>query len=156
MILDRLKEYIDFKNINVSSFEKSIGMSNASFGKSLKNNGAIGTDKLENILQVYPDINPVWLLTGQGDMIWDPSSYQSKMVDSSQNEPIITFLKEQIEKKDDKIEILSQEIGILKAELSKLKEEGDISLFKMENIDQSSLFKSPDAISAHAPSKKKH
>lgn len=47
MILDRIKDYIDKKGISIAAFEKSIGMSNASFGKSLKNNGAIGTDKLE-------------------------------------------------------------------------------------------------------------
>ena len=44
-------------------------MSNASFGRSLKNNGAIGTDKLENILKTYQEINPDWLLTGQGNMV---------------------------------------------------------------------------------------
>jgi len=69
MVLQRIKEYIDLKGISISAFEKSIGMSNASFGRSLKNNGAIGTDKLENILSVYQDINPDWLLTGQGNMI---------------------------------------------------------------------------------------
>lgn len=69
MVLQRIKEYIDFKGISISAFEKSIGMSNASFGRSLKNNGAIGTDKLENILNVYQEINPDWLLTGQGNMI---------------------------------------------------------------------------------------
>jgi phage repressor protein C with HTH and peptisase S24 domain len=69
MILDRLKDYIAAKGISISAFEKSIGMSNASFGKSLKNNGAIGTDKLENILNVYSDINIEWLLTGNGEML---------------------------------------------------------------------------------------
>ena len=69
MILDRIKQYIDYKGISVAAFEKSIGMSNASFGKCLKKGGAIGTDKLENILSVYPEISPNWLLTGNGDML---------------------------------------------------------------------------------------
>ena len=69
MILERIKQYIDYKSISVAAFEKSIGMSNASFGKCLKKGGAIGTDKLENILSVYPDISPNWLLTGNGDML---------------------------------------------------------------------------------------
>lgn len=69
MILERIKQYIDLKGISVSAFERSIGMSNASFGKSLKNGGAIGSDKLENILKVYPDISPSWLMTGDGDML---------------------------------------------------------------------------------------
>lgn len=69
MILERIKQYIDYKSISVAAFEKSIGMSNASFGKCLKKGGAIGTDKLENILIVYPDISPNWLLTGNGTML---------------------------------------------------------------------------------------
>ena len=69
MILKRLKQFIDTKGISIAAFEQSVGMSNASFGKSLKNNGAIGTDKLEKILNVYPEISPIWLLTGTGDMI---------------------------------------------------------------------------------------
>lgn len=71
MVLERLKEYIDSKDISVAAFEKSIGMSNASFGKCLKKGGAIGTDKLENILRIYPDISASWLLTGDGEMIKD-------------------------------------------------------------------------------------
>lgn len=46
-------------------------MANASFGKSLKNGGAIGTDKLENILLSYPELSPDWLLTGNGPMLRD-------------------------------------------------------------------------------------
>ena len=69
MILERLKQYIDAKGITIAAFEREAGMSNAAFGKALKNNGAIGTDKLENILSTYPDINPVWLLTGNGNML---------------------------------------------------------------------------------------
>ncbi|MCF2738428.1 S24 family peptidase [Bacteroides caecigallinarum] len=69
MILERLKEFMDYKGITIAAFERSIGMSNASFGKSLKNGKAIGTDKLENILSIYKDINPDWLLTGKGSML---------------------------------------------------------------------------------------
>ena len=68
-MLTRIKQYIDFKGIKIATFERSIGMSNASFGKSLRNNGAIGSDKLEKILSVYTDISPEWLLTGQGSML---------------------------------------------------------------------------------------
>lgn len=69
MIVERIKQFIDEKGIAISAFEKSVGMSNASFGKSLKNGGAIGTDKLENILSIYPDLSPSWLLTGEGSML---------------------------------------------------------------------------------------
>lgn len=79
MILDRIKLYIDTKGISIAAFEKSVGMSNASFSKSLKNNGSIGTDKLENILSIYSDISPEWLLTGQGDMLKEEPSLSVSM-----------------------------------------------------------------------------
>lgn len=69
MVLERIKEYIDYKGITVAAFEKSIGMSNASFGKSLKSGKGIGSDKLEKILKVYTDISSCWLLTGEGTML---------------------------------------------------------------------------------------
>lgn len=69
MITERLKQFIDFINVSISAFEKSIGMSNASFRKIYNNNGAIGSDKLERILNTYPQLNPSWLLTGEGSMI---------------------------------------------------------------------------------------
>lgn len=68
-IVRRLKEYIDYKNISIAAFEKSVGLGNATFNKVLKTGGAIGTDKLEKILNKYPDINYDWLLCGEGNMI---------------------------------------------------------------------------------------
>ena len=59
-IVERIKEYMDCRQISIAAFEKSIGLSNASFNKTLKTGGAIGTDKLEKILFAYPDLNPEW------------------------------------------------------------------------------------------------
>lgn len=66
--LQRIKEYIDFKELTVSFFEKEVGMSNGSFASQLKNNKTIGVDKLENILKRFKDLNPEWVLTGNGEM----------------------------------------------------------------------------------------
>src|SRR5690606_2667272 len=74
--LKRIKEYIDFKGIRISTFEKSIGISNGSFGGQLKKNKTIGVDKLESILKSYPDLNAEWVLTGKGKMLKDTESYE--------------------------------------------------------------------------------
>lgn len=111
MILERLKQYIDFKGISISAFEKSIGMSNASFGKSLKNKGAIGTDKLENILNVYTDISPIWLISGVGDMIANDSSRQSTIEDKLLNV---------IQAKDAVIREQAEQIGQLRERILQL------------------------------------
>lgn len=132
MILERLKQFIDYKGISVSGFEKSIGMSNASFAKSLKNKKAIGTDKLENILKIYPEINPNWLLHGKGSMLIsnktkcysitgdttpqmneDPASF----ITHNASRSIIDYMKA----KDRRIEDLCNENGALKKEIELLK-----------------------------------
>jgi len=67
--LKRIKTYLDHKGIKISAFEKSVGLSNGSFGGQLKKNRTIGIDKLENILMTYPDLNAHWVITGEGNML---------------------------------------------------------------------------------------
>ncbi|GIJ96609.1 transcriptional regulator [Capnocytophaga stomatis] len=66
---NRIKEFIDFKGVSVRKFEESVGFSNGSFASQFKNNKTIGVDRVENILQTYPELNAEWLLTGRGQML---------------------------------------------------------------------------------------
>lgn len=91
MILQRIKAYLDFKGIKIATFERSVGMSNASFGKALKNDGAIGSDKIENILSIYKDISPAWLLTGEGPMLQDSASEAASVSSASSDKESLTL-----------------------------------------------------------------
>lgn len=122
MILDRIKQFIDHKGIAVSAFERSIGMSNASFGKSLKNGGAIGTDKLENFLKIYPEVSPVWLLTGEGEML------KQNEIDPESAEPILKQLLKKITEQ-------AEEIGQLKERIAQLKREKAANSSSAHNVD---------------------
>lgn len=88
-IVIRIKEFIDFKRLTISSFERIVGFSNGSFASQYKNNKSIGSDKIENILKVYPEINPVWLLTGEGSMIKEETT-----PDNVVNEPSVEYIQE--------------------------------------------------------------
>ena len=65
----RIKEFIDFKGLSVRKFEETVGFSNGAFATQYKNNKSIGSDKIENILCSFPELNPEWLLTGNGEML---------------------------------------------------------------------------------------
>lgn len=65
-VKERLKEYLSHKNLRINYFEKSIGASN-SFVNNIR--VSISPDKLENIANIYKDLNITWLLTGEGEMI---------------------------------------------------------------------------------------
>lgn len=111
-MLKRLKEYIDYKGISVSAFEKSIGMSNASFGKSLKTGGTIGADKLVNILNKYSDINVYWLIFGKGSMLVNGSSVE---------EPPSEYSNKIIQTQEETIDVLRKYVKHLEEELEKTK-----------------------------------
>ncbi|GJH41162.1 hypothetical protein RCZ04_17120 [Capnocytophaga sp. HP1101] len=68
-IVSRLKDFIDFKGLSVRKFEELVGFSNGAFATQYKNNKSIGSDKVENILRSFPEINAEWLLTGYGSML---------------------------------------------------------------------------------------
>ncbi|MCP2028730.1 phage repressor protein C with HTH and peptisase S24 domain [Flavobacterium sp. HSC-32F16] len=78
--IKRIKQYLDHKGVRVRAFERVVGMSNGSFASQLKNNKTIGVDKLENILQQYPDINSEWLLRGHGEMLLYNSLNEERVV----------------------------------------------------------------------------
>ena len=67
--VSRIKEFIDYKGLSVRKFEENVGFSNGAFASQYKNNKSIGSDKIENILHFYPEINAEWLLLGKGEML---------------------------------------------------------------------------------------
>lgn len=72
--VDRIIEFIDRKGISKREFAATVGVSHSLIGKS----NAIGSDKLEKILSSYPELNPTWLLTGEGDMLLPPAVRELK------------------------------------------------------------------------------
>lgn len=67
--IDRIKKYIDLKGFTNSSFEKKNDLSNGYIATQLKRNADLGEGVLNKILDNCLEINPVWLLTGNGEML---------------------------------------------------------------------------------------
>ena len=62
-------QFIKYSGLSARQFDLSIGASNGYTLRMSKNKASIGSDVIENILRVYPDLNVVWLLTGEGPML---------------------------------------------------------------------------------------
>lgn len=67
--IDRLMQFIKYSGLSARQFDLSIGASNGYTLRMSKNRASIGSDVIENILRTYPDLNVVWLLTGEGPML---------------------------------------------------------------------------------------
>ena len=68
MVSERLGQYIDQKGLSYYAFENSLGAGRGSISKAVKEGKSIGSNVIENILSQYSDLNPTWLVTGQGSM----------------------------------------------------------------------------------------
>lgn len=89
--LQRIKIFIDNKGITIKAFEESVGFSNGAFGSQLRNNKTIGVDKIENILSVYPELSPEWLLTGKGTMLKTEKVYANAIPASFVNDKMSEY-----------------------------------------------------------------
>lgn len=63
-----IKKFIDYKQMSVLSFEKSLA-TRSTIDKAIKTNSNLRSDLLAKIIETYPEINPYWLLTGKGEML---------------------------------------------------------------------------------------
>ena len=65
-VKERLKIFIKYLDIGQGKFEKTCGFSNGNINNS---KGNFGASKIEDILKKYPELNRVWLMTGEGEML---------------------------------------------------------------------------------------
>lgn len=80
-IKERLRHFIDYKDISISTFERSCNLSN---GFASKVGDSIRTSSLENISKTYPELNTKWLLTG----------VETMLLDATANAPIVDKVEE--------------------------------------------------------------
>ena len=73
-IIDRLFSFINDRKLTAYAFEKSCGVANGYLKKQQKGKGSIGSDILEKIHQNYLDLSLIWLLTGEGNMLLEPTT----------------------------------------------------------------------------------
>ncbi len=65
-IKNRILDFIKNRGVTVAEFERNVALSNG-YINNFKD--SIGSDKLNNIAQYYPDLNINWLITGKGEML---------------------------------------------------------------------------------------
>lgn len=65
-IKDRTIEFVKTKGITMKSFEQKCGLSTGYVTSMRK---GFGSDKLNNVLIAFPELNRDWLLYGEGEML---------------------------------------------------------------------------------------
>ena len=80
MIKERIIQVVEYKGIPKEEFYVKIGMTSASFRGNAKST-PLNSNAIENVLSEIPDLNPMWLITGKGEMLFvdnESNSIQTK------------------------------------------------------------------------------
>lgn len=67
--IDRLDKYMAVKKLNDNKMAISTGLSNGVIGKSRNEGRDLSTATIDKIIKAHPDLNMVWLMTGEGEML---------------------------------------------------------------------------------------
>lgn len=109
---DRLRQFIDYKQLNTLKFSKEINVTEGTIRKIITDNSGIQSKNLEKIANAFPELNLHWLITGRGPMLLDESASHERLSDSDLR----------ILDKDKTIAILEHTIENLTAETQQLRE----------------------------------
>lgn len=83
-IRDRIIQFVDYKWISFNFFEKNIGASK-SYISNTKN---ISAKVVSNILRIYPELSPEWVLTGEGSMLKKENAVKSNFPVKSEDKGV--------------------------------------------------------------------
>lgn len=72
-VKERIREFIKYLRISEREFCRQIGVS-TSYVNSIRT--SIQPDKMKSIGEKYPQLNPMWLITGEGEMLQSPNTNQ--------------------------------------------------------------------------------
>lgn len=64
-----MTQFIQYAGLSARQFDLSIGAGNGYTLRMKKNHASIGSDVIETIIRTYPQLNLIWLMTGEGEMI---------------------------------------------------------------------------------------
>lgn len=79
-IVERLMKFMDLKNLNDNELTVKAKLSIGLIGKAKKSSRrGLYSDTIEKILKAFPEINPVWFISGEGDM------FKQEYIESSTN-----------------------------------------------------------------------
>lgn len=111
-IKEKILSYLDATGKVKSEFYKAIGASPSNF-KGAGKNSSLSSDKIAQILTLYPDLSPDWLLNGVGDMLRTSDPNNTPKAPQTLEDKLLTLITD----KDNIIRQQAEEIGQLREKL---------------------------------------
>lgn len=120
-IKERILQIANNQNISYEKFCENIGVTYGNF-KGENKKRPINSNILESILSIYPNVNPAWLLTGQGKMLIEEDSYIEELI-SPNNDKEVELLQKQIALLEENKILLQDKISFQAEKLKQFEKE---------------------------------
>lgn len=107
-IKDRIDSYRNAKKITVQAFEIMLNASNGSWEKAK----SVSEEKIIRFTKLFPEVNPTWLVTGEGSMLLE--DVQTTPVLNDKSAELLALCKSLIENYQQRDKVMSQLISMVK------------------------------------------
>lgn len=124
--IDRFLQYLEYKGITENKATVDCGLSKGLINQAKNGKSDLGNKAVEKVLIFYQDLNKVWLLTGEGEML---NSNQPEDSMAEQPEPdtsLVEYLKRKVAELEGKVEKLTDEKADLLQQNAVLKYENQL------------------------------
>lgn len=123
--IDRFYKYLAEKSLKPTAIEKEIGLSNGYLSAQKKRGADMGEGMMLKVIDYFRDINPLWLLTGEGTMLRTddvPTLPDTTSIDTPiSSDTVLLRLMDKLDKKEAQIDHLQSELRVMTEELATLK-----------------------------------
>lgn len=120
--IERFDKYMMFKGLNDNKVTLDLGLSVGTIGKSRAEGRDLSERNIEKILNFYTDLDRVWLLTGEGEMLKQATSASNDeklpSIDVDEN-AVRQRISSILEKEKSSIYALSKETGVEQTKLNR-------------------------------------
>lgn len=112
-VKQRVMEFIRYKRIPIAKFENLCGLS-CGYIRNMRK--GFGVEKLNNITKMFPELNPKWLLYGEGEMLVSETPTEEKFEEISPVVPAVNecldcrILQVRLEEKQATIDSLREQL----------------------------------------------
>ncbi len=137
-IVKRIGDFAHEKRISIRQIENAIGSGNGTLSKAIGLNRDIQTKWISLFIEKFPEVNPIWLLTGKGEMLSVNLPVARDLVEESKEEFVT---KEGMRQKQEVIEALKKLVDAMEGQL---KDKERLILMKDELIRELERYSNRD------------
>ncbi len=116
----RLDQFMQYKNLNDNKITVQTKLAVGTLGKQRRNGKGMSYESIVKILKTYPELNPTWLILGDGEMLLKD---EKKNISLESISEILSTQKKLITHQQEKLDLLISLLDYIRKEISEGRED---------------------------------